>query len=219
MGRFLSILAVIAVIGAPLCAQVDSTMKDDDGEQGPRRKPLGEWLLGITYGTFEQTVPLLAWNGYDYVQLGDTTVSDSRTYFSLGYGGHVPLFNLGKYSTVWLVPAAYMAVSFSNLSSDVSDPSINIDLSVPVHVTAGYGGLRRKAQAWGIEGGLGVTASRRFTEGVFTVVPSALVDVTYAPKNVFRLRFMTDLISYEIAPTDKAPYTMRTWSLMFVVGL
>lgn len=218
MGRFLSILAVIAIVCAPLCAQVDSTMKDDDGEQGPRRKALGEWLLGITYGTIEQTGPMQVWNGYDY-DVVDTTISDSRTYFSFGYGGHIPLFNLGKYSTVWLVPAAFAALNFSNFSSDAADPSINFDLSVPVHVTAGYGGLRRKAQAWGIEGGLGVTASRRFNQGVFTVVPSALVDVTYAPKNVFRLRFMTDLISYEIAPADVLPYTMRTWSLMFVVGL
>lgn len=219
MDRFLSIAAMIMLCIVTVHAQTDSTLKEDDDDGGPRRKPNGEWIVGITYATTSFTGQLTQWNGYEYVNLGDTTISDNRIYGSFGYGGHIPLFNLGRYSTVWLVPSAYAAISLSSFSSTSSDPQVYVDLTVPIHVTAGYGGLRRKANAWGIEGGVGITASRRFNEGVFTVAPSAIVDVTYAPKNVYRLRFMTDLISYDVEPKESSKFSMHTWSLMFVLGL
>lgn len=218
MGRFLSVAALILLCIGTVHAQTDTTLKEEE-ENGPRRRPNGEWLLGITYATMSVTVPYERWDGYEWVKVGDTTIADTRFYGSIGYGGHIPLFNLGKYSTVWLVPAAYAAISASGFSSSSTDPEFHFDLTIPIHVTAGYGGLRRKANAWGIEGGIGLTASRRFAEGVFTIAPSGIIDVTYAPKNVYRLRFMTDLISYDVTPKESNPYTMHTWSLMFVLGL
>lgn len=215
MSRFLACIGAVVFCLSSLHAQTDSTFIDDEEQTGPRRKPNGEAMLGITYANLSYTSKV-----YDqYGQIvGDTNVADNRLYASFGYGGHIPLFNLGKYSTVWLVPAAYAALSMSSLSTDGDSPSLQFDLSVPIHVTAGYGGLRRKAQAWGIEGGLGVTASRRFSEGVFTFAPSAIVDVTYAPKNIYRLRFMTDLVSYNVEPKDASAYSMHTWTMMFVIG-
>jgi hypothetical protein len=150
---------------------------------------------------------------------------DTYTYWGAGYGGHIPLFEIGAYGTFWLVPAGNLWLNFGATSTTdeygyvSTETGFGFDVNVPIHATIGYGGLRRKSMAWGIEGGLGVNAAFRtrsdWNENVFTISPSAMVDLTYAPKNIFRLRFVADLI-----PANLSDYeTIRTWMLQLVVGI
>lgn len=196
-----------------LIARPDSLSTVDDDADGPRRKPNAEFIIGMQFsslfykaGTYE--------TGFE-INNRDTTIS--RNVLMLGYGGHVPLFNLGKTSTVWLVPAAILKIGIHNTSGS-STPDATYDLGLPVHFTAGIGGLRRRSNAWGIEGGVGANITAHLKDGLFSFVPSGIVDITYAPKSIFRLRLMADIFSYDLQPKDKPPFSQQTWSVSFVAG-
>lgn len=199
-------------------AQSDTTLTEvDPNSTTIRRKPNGEWLLGIQQASY----------AFDNGLSGSSkfTAEDSYTYFGVGYGGHIPLFEIGAYGTFWLVPAGNVWLNVGNTTTTdeygnvFSETGVGFDVNVPIHATIGYGGLRRKSMAWGIEGGLGVNAAFRtrsdWNENVFTISPSAMVDLTYAPKNIFRLRFIVDLLPAELSDYE----TIRTWMLQLVVGI
>jgi hypothetical protein len=212
----LFLLAIVSLVSiATVIAQDDTTLVDvDENSTSIRRRPNGEWMVGVQSATysFEPEV-----NGEPYPS---ANASDSRTFFGVGYGGHVPIVNVGTYGTLWFVPAVntWLSIGSTTGSDGYSETSMGFEVAVPVHATIAYGGLRRKSMAWGIEGGLGANVGFRtrttWETSVWSIAPSALVDLTYAPKNIFRLRFLADLLPASIAEFE----TYRTWSLQFVVG-
>jgi hypothetical protein len=220
MKRLMIVLGVLMLASAAVLAQDDTTLTDvNETSSKIRRKPNGEWMAGIQRATYTQVL----------TYQGETIPGSERdygfTYFGFGYGGHIPLTEVGTYGTIWLVAAGSLWLNISDLSTtdawgnSTSDPSIGFDVNVPIHATISYGALRRKSMAWGIEGGLGVNVGLRtrstWDSSEFTFAPSALVDISYAPKNVYRLRLMADIISSSLS----AGGTYQTWSVMFVMGI
>ncbi len=209
---------------APLLAQDDTTLTDvDETSTKIRRKPNGEWMIGIQRATYEYE---LRSNGE---AIPGGTSSTGYTFFGLGYGGHIPLADIGAYGTVWLVPAANLWLNIGSEGTTdewgytSTETAVGFDISAPIHATIGYGALRRKSMAWGIEGGLGVNFGLRtrstWTTSAFTVTPSAMIDVSYAPKSIYRLRFITDIIGASLNDEDTFGESYRTWSVQFVLGL
>lgn len=207
----LILLRVIFFAIGPVVAfsQTDSTI---------RRKPNVELITGIQFATVSSST---MFNGQP---IPGSELEFNYTYFGLGVGAHVPLTEIGAYGTIWIVPASSFwfnigsKTTIDEYGNALSETQSGFSFSVPVHATISYGALRRKSMAFGIEGGLGINASWRsheaWQEGFFSVQPSAMIDVSYAPKNVFRLRFMTDLLSTTMP--DGADH--RAWCIQFVLS-
>lgn len=206
--RLVLCLLVFASCAMSLTAQTDTLKGADEDESTPRRKANAEWFAGLTMASYTR----------DATTFEGSTVraTDNRVLAHFGYGGHIPLTNLGRLTTIWLVPSASLGVGISKSSSEFESSldGMSLDLCVPIHFTVGYGALRRKSIAWGVEGGLGVNVARRFAQEAFTVVPSLMVDISYAPRAIYRLRLMTDLIAGSIGETGE----YRTWGVSFVLG-
>lgn len=214
------IAALMIITLLPVAAQDDTTLTDvDETTSTIRRKPNGEWMLGVQRATYS-TESL-----YNGEPVPGTEKDYGYTYFGVGYGGHIPLTEVGTYGTIWFVASANAWLNIGDESTVdeygyvSSDASVGFDLSIPVHATIGYGGLRRKSMAWGIEGGLGLNSGLRtrssWESSAFTFAPSALIDITYAPKNIFRLRFMGDILPGSLSDTE----SYRTWSVQLVIGI
>lgn len=197
----LSLLAAVSMTAQT----TDILLPDSTMETNIRRKASGEFLLGVMNGAYMYDATFKG----EPIPNGDLTVS--RLAFSLGIGGHIPLATLGPLTTLWLVPAAIVSANIGKASGSAeSMPSGFLDLSVPIHVTVGYGALRRRSAAFGADAGLGINVGRRFAHDAFTVSPSAMVDLSYSPKSVFHLRFMVDVLPGSMG--DNKSY--RTWSIM-----
>lgn len=206
---FCSLILCMSVVN--LQAQDDfsepksETEESSSSSKGPKRKTNFEYIGAILVSNASLEVPNAGENGETI------TSSSSSTAFAFGAGMHIPLSSLSESTTLWLVPSVLLGIA---TSSDVSDGGLLVQ--VPVHVSFGYGALRKRNSQWGIEGGLGVTlrtALSSNSEGL-TVNPSAMVDITYAPSGVYRLRFMTDILS-----TKHSDFlTSRQFSIGLVIG-
>lgn len=224
MVRVWILLIAIPCVTLPIMASVDSTQIDSVSAAAPvKRRVNGELLFGAQQGIYVRE------NLYNGEVIPGQSWTHTYTYVGLGYGLHIPLWSVGELSTIWLVPAVSAWLSFGDehyvdeWGYEKTEPAVGFDVSVPVHMTYGYGGLRRSASKWGIEGGLGVNMGLRarsmWETNFFTITPSALVDVTFAPRNVYRLRFMVDILPYQLSHESTYQESYRTWTAQFVLGI
>lgn len=167
--------------------------------------------LGAQWGTAETKAP------DEFGRFREPQVDSQllRISIFLTGGVHIPLHTLGKSSTLWLVANPGIGLGIGNRVQESGEikSEMLIMYQMPVHVTAAIGGLRRKSVAWGIEGGLGFNLANEFGEWVFA--PSLLIDLTYAPKNLNRLRFMMDILPASVV--NGGGY--RRFSLAYIWGI
>lgn len=198
-------------------SQADSAFVSDSGKVSLKRKSSFELYYGAQLSS-------IGWKLNDKYVNGEWTVIEEeavRPYALLGFGWHLPVASLGQYTTLWFVPAATLAIGYSAVYPvDYGlEAEGYVDVSVPLYVTLGYGALRRRDSEWGVEAGVGVALTQRFKEDVFSVAPGAIFEVSYAPKNVHRLRFTVDLLATEFSDSRlQYPYTQRAWSISYVFG-
>lgn len=193
-----------------MTAQVDSTESiEDPQEVNPLRKVNTEFIIGAGFTEYvaEWGPGTRGWYG----QSGLYTAR--RTYFTVGFGAHIPITKVGRLGTIWFVPAGTFGVS-AGPKSDGVDKAVSLDFCAPLHVTFGIGALRRRSIAWGVEAGLGLTLSKTSAYDAFALAPSAMVDISYAPRSIYRLRLMTHLI-----PISLLQGTYRRYSVAFIWGL
>ena len=166
----------------------------------PKRKSNGEFIIGWMTGStiYEQGE-------------GFPDAVASRSFLQFGWGGSIPITELGRLSTLSLKASGLLGLSVS--TSD-DNPDFQVDLSIPVHAVVNYGALRRKAYAWGFGGGLGLNVARRFQYDQFTFSPSLMLEGLYAPKTIYGLRFLLDLFPAALEGTT----TYHSWSIQFYIG-
>ena len=192
-------LAVPSVVAVPDSTDQLSDPPEEDA-YSPRRKANGEFIIG--WMTSNAII--------DRGSLDPLVVP--RSFLQIGYGGAIPLADLGPVTTLWLKLSGLVGVS---ISDDNGTPDLQGDLSVPIHAVFSYGGLRRKSVAWGGSAGLGINVARRFEYDQFTFAPSAMFEVLYAPRALYGLRAMVDLLPASIE--DGLSY--HTWTIQFFVGI
>jgi hypothetical protein len=217
MKMLLPFLICFCCVFGTAVSQTDSAFVSDTGKVSFKRKSTFEQYYGVQLSS-------IGWKLNDKFVNGEWTVIEEaavRPYALLGFGWHLPVASLGQYTTLWFVPAATVAIAYSSVYpvNNGQDVEGYVDVSVPLYVTLGYGALRRRESEWGVEAGVGVALTQRFEEDVFSVVPSAVFEVSYAPKNVHRLRFTADLLATEFPDSRlQYPYTQRAWSISYVFG-
>lgn len=175
----------------------------EEDEYSPKRKANGEFIIGwmTANAIYEQ-------NGRDPLVV-------PRSFLQFGWGGAIPLTELGSISTLWLKASGLIGLSFSDPNSNGGDPDLQADVSIPIHAVFSYGALRRKSVAWGGSAGLGINVARRFQFDEFTVAPSAVFELLYAPRAVYGVRAMVDLLP----ATLEEGVCYHTWSIQFFIGV
>jgi len=198
------LVLLLACSGGVAVAQdgLPQTLSDPDTMDiySPKRKPNGEWILGWMTGAtlFDSTE-----TRPEYV--------DVRSFFQFGYGGAIPLADLGTVTTLWLKLAAQLGMS---IKDNGVEPDFQVDISIPIHAVFSYGALRRKSIAWGGSVGLGVNVARRFQFDAFTFAPSVLAEIQYSPRAVYGLRLLMDVLPGSIE--EGVGY--HSWAIQFFAG-
>lgn len=224
---------IVAILG--LSAQVTLKAQDSlaDKEEiatvskGPKRVVNVEFFGGVLFGYASAEIPNVAENG---VVNGSKQISMSSGGLSLGISMHIPVFSVDAKTTIWLIPSLTSGVFLndfrdyqhgrnSNYSTTVGSAEANM------HITYGIGGLRRSNSRWGVEAGIGATyrgsgygaetrAGDETMEDGARVLPTILVDVSYTPNGVYRLRLMSDIFNSSLLSGVSA----RQLSVSLVIG-
>lgn len=211
----IAILVFVSLVSTSV-AQNDSTLVEV-ANQEYNRKPIAEWVFGNIFTFINGSAT--EYSG-DY-PLGTYEGEETRNYFVFGVSGHIPLATLGRTSTLWLVPSLLLSIntgSSSDYNSFSGTSHSFIDVNVPIHVCYGFGGLQKKAVAWGFEAGLGINIAGRLAEETVTVQPSALVEVSYTPKSVYRLQIMADLLPATLTG-PAGEYTRRSITVAVILAI
>lgn len=225
---WICIMLIIATVIAS--AQVtDSNEVDEELRTvSPKRQSNFELVLMYTNGSATGDVYGVANNGTVYK---GGRVSKSEIGLSYGFGMHIPVINVSSTSTIWLVPAITHGYFFDDFREETISGNLRtggalLNVEVQLHATIGYGGLRKKYSVWGIEGGLGATfraggygsetENNNTSPGdIYRILPTLLIDFSYTPKNVYRIRIMSDILQSSMSYGISA----RQYSLALVIGL
>lgn len=177
--------------------------------KGPKRIANVEFTIGTLFGFASGPRDVVDENG---VVQSTENVSMSASGLMIGIGMHIPVYYVNDYSTVWLIPTATAGILFNNFREELNSSGFSSSVTstgvaeLQLHATYGIGALRKRNSHWGVEGGIGLTY-RTSGYGANTgsnndalndsprVLPTVLVDVSYAPKGVYRLRIVSDIFN------------------------
>lgn len=202
----ISWLATTAVVEA----QLNNALIDSTGDVFQVREMASiELGVGMMSTTIAHTYPMHEGDNTD------ATIRETNYAYSLGAGGRIPLKRLEEDVVVWLNPNLMGQLTPTTINSG-STVELHLDIAAPVLITMSYGAVRSaRKKVFGAEAGLGLNLAWRSSAGSFSLAPCASIDLFAAPKKIYRLRFLLDLIPGIM--TDGR--TFRTnWSLSFCLG-
>lgn len=195
---------MFGITGSTLCAQTTDTIS----VKLVKAKNSFEFIAGVA--SIRRT--------YEYYpsEPADARNTASQHGYSpnIGIGGHVPLLRLAENWQLWAVPQLLVQWQTETGVNGQPDQTYH-DVVLPLVATISYGAVRPSRHAWfGVEAGLGVNLGWRSSYQSLSVAPCAVVDVYMMPKQVFRLRFLTDILPAAMSGSS----TLRSWTISAVLG-
>lgn len=208
------VILVMILNSTILMALPDSTAIVTKEQMRSRRQASSEFILGLQFSTvFTTNTPA----GYSNPNPQDT--SFVHTAFVLGLGFHFPLAEFSEKTALWFAPSFLVKGGLKSVEDGPEQGTGVFEFSVPFYVMASYGKYRRQRSPWSVEAGLGANLTASANHGQVNIVPSAAIDLVYAPYLMYRLRFQADLATYQLTPKDEQPYRQRAWSITLVYSI
>jgi hypothetical protein len=199
----LALLLALPLVASPFPQDDDD---ETDSDYTPKRK--AHWNYGIGASFLTVSRPLFGNN--------DETMTLDLTYtgFNILFGGWVPITAITPDLTLAFDVNFAAGYGFPTGNTAYDTPAVFGQ--VPAHVALQYRGLGRRTYAWGAA--IGVGASGMFlasdaADGAF-IAPSIYVDLIYAPKLFWTLRFQTNLTTPEFGSRN----TFRAINITFIGG-